>query len=267
MNRKGVDDDRKALAPEMRTRLFDNGLQVRHLSYRYHNDEDYVLSDISFDLKPGQVMGITGPVGAGKSTLINCINGYLKPESGQLWFGSLDAARLRGDDIRQVVRTVGQEVFLFSDTIENNIAFGEGLVPDDERVGDVLYRSAMADEIERFPKGRRTMVGEKGIMLSGGQKQRISLARALYSPGKLLILDDVFSAVDTETERFLIRELFKFRQGGLIIISNRMSVLERTDFNIVLEGGRLTAMGTHQQLLETSDFYRNTHDIQEGGKR
>jgi ATP-binding cassette subfamily B protein len=166
-----------------------------------------------------------------------------------------------------VVRTVGQEVFLFSDTIENNIAFGEGLVPDDERVGDVLYRSAMADEIERFPKGRRTMVGEKGIMLSGGQKQRISLARALYSPGKLLILDDVFSAVDTETERFLIRELFKFRQGGLIIISNRMSVLERTDFNIVLEGGRLTAMGTHQQLLETSDFYRNTHDIQEGGKR
>src|SRR5690606_34560236 len=101
----------------------------------------------------------------------------------------------------------------------------------------------------------------------GGQKQRISLARALYSPGKLLILDDVFSAVDTETERFLIWELCKFRQGGLIIISNRMSVRERADFTIVLDAGRFTAMGTHQQLLETSDFYRAAHDIQEGGKR
>ncbi len=267
MNRKGIDDDRKILAPELKTRLFDEGIQVRNLSYRYHNGKDYVLSDISFDLKPGQVMGITGPLGCGKTTLVNCINGYLKPEQGQLRFGSLDAANLRGDDIRQVVRTVGQDVFLFSDTIENNIAFSEGLVPDDKRVEDVLYRSAMEAEIERFPKGRRTIVGEKGIMLSGGQKQRISLARALYSPGKLLILDDVFSAVDTETERFLIRELFKYRQGALIIISNRMSVLERTDFNIVLENGRLTAIGSHKKLLESSDFYRNTRDIQEGGKQ
>lgn len=267
MNRKGIDDDRKILAPELKTRLFDEGIQVRNLSYRYHNGKDYVLSDISFDLKPGQVMGITGPLGCGKTTLVNCINGYLKPEQGQLRFGSLDAANLRGDDIRQVVRTVGQDVFLFSDTIENNIAFSEGLVPDDKRVEDVLYQSAMEAEIKRFPKGRGTIVGEKGIMLSGGQKQRISLARALYSPGKLLILDDVFSAVDTETERFLIRELFKYRQGALIIISNRMSVLERTDFNIVLENGRLTAIGSHKKLLESSDFYRNTRDIQEGGKQ
>ena len=132
----------------------------------------------------------------------------------------------------------------------------------------VVYKSALAEELERFPKKEKTIVGEKGIMLSGGQKQRISLARALYAPGQLLILDDVFSAVDTDTERFLIKQLFESKvTTSLLIVSNRMSVLERTDFNIVLEDGKMVAKGTHQELISSSEFYRETWEVQEGVER
>ena len=265
MNRKGVDDDKEALTEVECDTLLDKGLKVNNLSYRYHNGKEDVLKNISFEIKPGQVVGITGGFGSGKTTLINCINGYLKVQPGQIMFGDYDASRLRGDDIRQSVRTVGQDVFLFSDTIENNIAFGSGIEPLDEKIEKVVLQSALADELERFPKRKKTIVGEKGVMLSGGQKQRISLARALYWPGKLMILDDVFSAVDTDTERYLIKNLFEKRDTTLIIVSNRMSVLERCDFNVILENGEIAAMGQHKDLLESSDFYRHTRDIQEGG--
>ena len=189
----------------------------------------------------------------------------MKVEPGQIFFGDEDASELRGQDVRSIVRTVSQDLFLFSDTVENNIAFGAGLQPEDKLVEKVVYRSALAEELERFPKKEKTIVGEKGIMLSGGQKQRISLARALYAPGQLLILDDVFSAVDTDTERFLVKQLFESKvTSSLLIVSNRMSVLERTDFNIVLEDGIMVGKGTHEELLNNSNFYRETWKVQEG---
>lgn len=266
MNRKGEDDDKPALAAEQRAHLLDEGVHATDLTFQYHNGEAPVLKDLNFRIKPGQVVGITGPLGAGKSTLVNLLNGYLKPEAGQLFYGATDAAGLRGQDVRTRVRTVSQDVFLFSDTVENNIAFGKELQVDPPEIKKAVFRSALADELARFPKKEQTMVGEKGIMLSGGQKQRISLARALYAPGQLLVLDDVFSAVDADTERFLIKQLFDNKVASmLVLVSNRMSVLERCDFNLVLEDGRLTAMGTHEELLQKSDFYRTTQKVQEGG--
>ena len=117
---------------------------------------------------------------------------------------------------------------------------------------------------ECFPRHEKTLVGEKGIMLSGGQKQRISLARALYTTSELLILDDVFSAVDTDTERFLIKQIFdNHTVKSLVVISNRISVLEKTDFTIVLEEGRITAIGTHQELMKQSVFYRDVLKLQQ----
>lgn len=268
MNRKGEDDDKPALAAEQKAHLLDEGLHATDLTFQYHNGEAPVLKDLNFRIKPGQVVGITGPLGAGKSTLVNLLNGYLKPEAGQLFYGATDAAGLRGQDVRTRVRTVSQDVFLFSDTVENNIAFGKELQVDPPEIKKAVFRSALADELDRFPKKEQTMVGEKGIMLSGGQKQRISLARALYAPGKLLVLDDVFSAVDADTERFLIKQLFDNKVASmLVLVSNRMSVLERCDFNLVLEDGRLTAMGTHEELLQKSDFYRTTQKVQEGGEQ
>lgn len=268
MNRKGEDDDKPALAAEQRAHLLDEGVHATDLTFQYHNGDAPVLKDLNFRIKPGQVVGITGPLGAGKSTLVNLLNGYLKPEAGQLFYGATDAAGLRGQDVRTRVRTVSQDVFLFSDTVENNIAFGKELQVDPPEIKKAVFRSALADELDRFPKKEQTMVGEKGIMLSGGQKQRISLARALYAPGQLLVLDDVFSAVDADTERFLIKQLFDNKVASmLVLVSNRMSVLERCDFNLVLEDGRLTAMGTHEELLQKSDFYRTTQKVQEGGEQ
>lgn len=268
MNRKGEDDDKPALAAEQKAHLLDEGLHATDLTFQYHNGDAPVLKDLNFRIKPGQVVGITGPLGAGKSTLVNLLNGYLKPEAGQLFYGATDAAGLRGQDVRTRVRTVSQDVFLFSDTVENNIAFGKELQVDPPEIKKAVFRSALADELARFPKKEQTMVGEKGIMLSGGQKQRISLARALYAPGQLLVLDDVFSAVDTDTERFLIKQLFDNKVASmLVLVSNRMSVLERCDFNLVLEDGRLTDMGTHEELLQKSDFYRTTQKVQEGGEQ
>lgn len=268
MNRKGEDDDKPALAAEQKAHLLDEGLHATDLTFQYHNGDAPVLKDLNFRIKPGQVVGITGPLGAGKSTLVNLLNGYLKPEAGQLFYGATDAAGLRGQDVRTRVRTVSQDVFLFSDTVENNIAFGKELQVDPAEIKKAVFRSALADELDRFPKKEQTMVGEKGIMLSGGQKQRISLARALYAPGQLLVLDDVFSAVDADTERFLIKQLFDNKVASmLVLVSNRMSVLERCDFNLVLEDGRLTAMGTHEELLQKSDFYRTTQKVQEGGEQ
>jgi len=268
MNRKGEDDDKPALAAAQKAHLLDEGLHATDLTFQYHNGDAPVLKDLNFRIKPGQVVGITGPLGAGKSTLVNLLNGYLKPEAGQLFYGATDAAGLRGQDVRTRVRTVSQDVFLFSDTVENNIAFGKELQVDPPEIKKAVFRSALADELDRFPKKEQTMVGEKGIMLSGGQKQRISLARALYAPGQLLVLDDVFSAVDADTERFLIKQLFDNKVASmLVLVSNRMSVLERCDFNLVLEDGRLTAMGTHEELLQKSDFYRTTQKVQEGGEQ
>jgi len=263
INRKGVDDERKPMSLHDRQQLFRDGLYVRNLNFTYHNSDRPVLKDISFTIRPGQITGITGKVGSGKTTLINCLNGYLKPEAGQVYFGDKDAAAIRGDDLRSVVKTVSQEVFLFSDTIENNIALGSEKPYFKDNFEDVIYKSAFADELSRMPMKEKTPVGEKGIMLSGGQKQRISLARALYTSCELLILDDVFSAVDTETERFLIEQIINKRTAqSVIVISSRISVLEKTDFTIVLEDGRIAAKGNHKELLEKSDFYRDILKLQ-----
>ncbi|MDD4107133.1 MAG: ABC transporter ATP-binding protein [Prolixibacteraceae bacterium] len=264
MNRKGIDDERELLPVNERQQLFKNGISVSNLNFTYHNGEKPVLKDISFSIKPGHIIGITGKVGSGKTTLINCLNGYLRPEEGQVYFGDRDIASIRGDDIRSVVKTVSQEVFLFSDTIENNITLGSEKSYYRDSLEDVIYKSAFADELSRLPRQGKTLVGEKGIMLSGGQKQRISLARALYTPCELLILDDVFSAVDTETERFLIKQIINNRTAkSVIVISSRISVLEKTEFTIVLEDGRIAAMGNHSELLEKSDFYRDILKLQQ----
>ena len=268
MNRTGIDDRRKPLPAQGKEHLFKDGIHVKNLSFTYHNGESPALQDISFSIKPGQIIGVTGKVGSGKTTLINCLNGYLRPDEKMVYFGEKDAAFLRGEDIRSAVKTVTQEVFLFSDTIKNNIVLGSEKFLEKENFEDVIYKSAFADELSRMPMKDKTLVGEKGIMLSGGQKQRISLARALYTPCDLLILDDVFSAVDTETERFLIQQVIKNHGAkSVLVISNRISVLEKTDFTIVLENGRMAAKGSHNELLRSSDFYRDILKLQQEGHK
>ena len=222
--------------------------------------------NISFSILPNQTVGILGKIGSGKTTLINCLNRYLLIDNHQVFMGHHDLSDLSLVDVRSVIHTVSQDVFLFSDSIRNNILFGtkqaENLANPD--LTDVILESALQEDIFRFQDGLDTMVGEKGIMLSGGQKQRISLARALMTPCDLLILDNVLSAVDHETERFLLEHIHKRRTArSLLIVSNRVQALEQANLILVLDEGRIVARGTHQSLIIQDGLYRETWELQQ----
>ena len=258
--------DEKHLPAAERENLFSTAVNVQDLSYTYPGQTEPTLKNLSFDIRPGQTIGVLGQVGSGKTTLVNCINRHLDIESEAIFIDHHDITELSRQDLRSAVRTITQEPFLFSDSVANNIRFSAG---DQEyrSLEDVLYQSDLVDEVEQFPLGEDTLVGEKGILLSGGQKQRLSLARAMYSPSKLMILDNVLSAVDNETERFLLKQIFEVMQSqSILIVSHRASVLERVDYILVLDKGEIVARGTHQELLQTSPLYQQTwHLQQEGG--
>ena len=246
--------------------LFAQGLQVKNLTYRYPDQDQPILSGISFSIQPGETLGILGQIGSGKTTLANCLNQYLHIAPGQVFLGAEDIVDIPHQELRKTVKTVSQDVFLFSDSLENNIAFGYSSEKmNEETLGRVIYESALTEEVERFPEGVDTLVGEKGIMLSGGQKQRISLARALVEPAPLLILDNVLSAVDYATERFLLDQILQRRTcQSLIIISHRVQALEKAEHILVMDQGRIIDRGSHEELLQREGLYKQTYDLQQG---
>tara|TARA_R110001599_G_scaffold353826_1_gene599244 strand:- start:14441 stop:16219 length:1779 start_codon:yes stop_codon:yes gene_type:complete len=256
--------DQRHLPLEKREDLFSHHLRIKALSYTYPGADTPALSDISFDIKPGQMVGILGKVGSGKTTLVNCLNGYLEIAPGCIFIDGIDITTLSRQDLRSAVRTITQDPFLFSDTVGENIQFGAGELTDPLPLEQALYQSDMLDEVRQFPEQESTLVGEKGILLSGGQKQRLSLSRGLYTPCKLMVLDNVLSAVDNETERFLLDQIFNHsRSAATLIISHRATVLERVDTILVLNAGRIVAVGTHAELLQSSEEYRHTWQLQQ----
>lgn len=248
-----------ASAPTERT------LSVRHLSFAYPNQESLTLNDISFDIGPGEKVGVLGSIGAGKTTLVNCINHHLDVPEGHIFWGEEDVARMPRRQWRGTVRTITQEPYLFSDTVEANVRFGtDGQPIDQHQVEEVLALSQLSDDVSRFQDGDQTLVGEKGIMLSGGQKQRLSIARALLSPADLIIMDNVLSAVDYETERKILSGLFnRIGRQSVLVVSHRISALENLDKILVLHNGEIIARGTHEALLSSSDYYRETWELQQ----
>ncbi|MCP4813168.1 MAG: ABC transporter ATP-binding protein, partial [Planctomycetaceae bacterium] len=183
----------------------------------------------------------------------------LEVNPASIFIDGVDITRLSRQDLRSAVRTITQDPFLFSDTVRENIQFGAGDLADPLPLEQALYQSDMLDEVRQFPEQESTLVGEKGILLSGGQKQRLSLSRGLYTPCKIMVLDNVLSAVDNETERFLLDQIFNHsRSAATLIISHRASVLEKVDTILVLNAGRIVAQGTHEELLQSSQEYRHT---------
>lgn len=258
------EQDLRHLPRERRERLFSHHLQVRNLAYTYPGSTTPALQDISFEIRPGQTLGIFGKVGAGKTTLVNCLNRYLEVSPGCVFIDGEDIAGLSRQDLRSAVRTITQDPFLFSDTVSENIRFGSAGREAPLPLEQALYQSDMREEVQLFPEREATLVGEKGILLSGGQKQRLSLARGLYTPCKLLVLDNVLSAVDNETERFLLEQIFNHaRSAATLIISHRTTVLEKVDTILVMEAGRIVARGTHAELLQSSAEYRHTWQVQQ----
>jgi ATP-binding cassette subfamily B multidrug efflux pump len=264
-------EDHADLNSECRTDLFSSGISIKNLNYQYPSKDgrslsEPVLTNVSFDIAPGEKVAILGKVGSGKTTLINCINRYLDIAPGQISIDGFDITSISRNDLRSAVRTVTQNPFLFSNTIEHNVRFGATEGDQTLSIQEVLHQSNMLDEVRQFPLAEKTLVGEKGILLSGGQKQRLSLARAMYTPCKLLILDNVLSAVDNETERFLLDQIFdNTRSQSCILVSSRPAVMERADRIILLDKGEVVAEGNHQQLITSSSIYRSTWEILQKG--
>ncbi|MGF1761719.1 ABC transporter ATP-binding protein/permease, partial [Photobacterium sagamiensis] len=221
----------------------------------------------SGSIEAGKKVGVLGSIGSGKSTLVNCLNHHLDVGEGQIFWGDVDITKMSRQNWRTYIRTMTQQPYLFSDTIVENVQFGAAQDIDNRTDGDVrhvLELSQLSDDISRFSEGEQTIVGEKGIMLSGGQKQRLSIARALLTPSDLIIMDNVLSAVDYETERKILDGVFnRIKDQSLLVVSHRISALENLDQILVLDKGEIIARGSHSELLLSSQYYRATWQLQQ----
>lgn len=239
-------------------------ITFKNVSFVYPENQIKALENISFQLKSGQTLGITGLVGSGKSSILNLLTRQYDASEGEILIDNKNIKYHNLQLLRKNCGIVPQEVFLFSDTIYNNIAFGgqEKLVTQSE-VELAAKQAGVYDNIVSFPEQFETIVGERGVTLSGGQKQRISIARAIINKPKLLIFDDCLSAVDSETETLILSNLKnEMKDKSSIIVSHRISSLKHADVIIYMNGGRIIETGTHDQLMELKKNYFQLNQLQ-----
>lgn len=239
-------------------------IQFRNVSFVYPENGVVALKDISFDLKAGETIGITGPIGSGKSSLVNLLSRQYDVNEGEILLDGRPLQHHNLSLLRSKMGVVPQEVFLFSDTIRNNIRFSGSNTVDDATVERAARQAAVYDNIMSFPQQFETVVGERGITLSGGQKQRISIARAIINEPSILIFDDCLSAVDTETEEQILSSLKQIMRGKTsVIVSHRLSSLKLASQILYLENGKITESGTHDELLALRGEYYKLYALQE----
>jgi ATP-binding cassette subfamily B multidrug efflux pump len=237
-------------------------IEFKDVWFKYPDSENYVLKGVSFKVEQGQTVGIVGYTGSGKTTLVNLIPRLFDPDKGEVLIDGVNVKKIPLKVLRGSIGYVQQDVFLFSDTVKNNITFGVDGV-DEDKIISVAKIAHIYDEVMEFPNKFDTIVGERGITLSGGQKQRVGLARALIKEPKILILDDSFSSVDAYTEEMILKNLKEYRKGRTtIIISHRITAVKDADFIIVLDDGEIVESGTHDELIELGGIYAELYQKQ-----
>ena len=237
-------------------------IEAKGLTFRYAGREEPVLENVSFTLEKGQTLGVVGRTGTGKTTLVNLLMRVFEPSEGQLFVGGREIHQIPLQQLRETCGYVPQDNFLFSDTISENIRFGDRSKTQEE-IEAAAKAACVHDNIMDFAEGYNTMVGERGVSLSGGQKQRIAIARALILDPEILILDDSVSAVDTDTEEKILTHLRETRKGKTnIIIAHRISTLQDADKIIVIDGAHIAEMGTHEQLVAQGGIYADMYNRQ-----
>ena len=245
-------------------------VDVRGLTFTYPTAHSPVLHDVSFTVEPGRTVAIVGPTGSGKSTIPALLARLHEPPPGTVFVDGRDVLALPVAHLRAAIGMVPQEPFLFSDTIADNVAFGEETIPgvvsskvDTKTTPGIVSAARIAQldqDVAEFPKGYDTLIGERGITLSGGQKQRLALARAIARDPRILILDDALSAVDTGTEERILRHLREIRRTrSTIVIAHRVSTVRDADEILVLVAGRVVERGTHDQLVAEGGEYARMH--------
>jgi len=243
---------------------FHEGFRFENVGFSYAEDEDskQVLEGVNLDVSRGEVIAFVGPSGAGKSTLVNLIPRFFDVNDGRILIDGHDLRDVTIDSLRKQIGKVTQETVLFNDTVRNNIAYGRPDVPA-AKVEEAA-RMALAHEfIERMPDGYNTGIGEKGARLSGGERQRIAIARAILKNAPILILDEATSSLDVESERFVQAAIANLMQGRTVfVIAHRLSTVRRATRIAVIDRGRITEIGTHEELMQNSGTYQRLYNLQ-----
>ncbi len=240
-----------------RPRPMDRSIRFENVSFAYDeaSARGPVLEDLSFTVNDGETIAVVGPTGSGKSTLVSLILRLYEPQRGRILVGGVPAGEIPLSELRALIGLIPQDIFLFSDTIGENIAFGVPSLGEAE-LDRLSGLAAIHEEIQDFPAKYDTLLGERGINLSGGQKQRLAIARALAKDPAILVLDDALSSVDTDTEEKILRSLREeMERRTAILISHRISTVREADRILVLDGGRLAEEGTHGDLVERGGLY------------